>query len=161
MALRDIRILEEDTDGVLRKICKPVGKIDDKIRLLLQDLVDTLKSTDNGAGLAAPQIGILRRMIAVNTPQGLLQMVNPEVVEAIGEHEVVEGCLSVPGEWGKLMRPVKVVVKALNENGEEFFTEGEGDIAKLLCHEIDHLDGILFIDKVTEFIDDTDDDEEE
>ena len=151
MALREIRLIGDDA---LRKKCKPVTEINDRIRMLLQDIEDTLKQDDNGAGLAAPQIGILRRLIVVNSPDGYLKLVNPEIVETEGEHEVEEGCLSVPGKWGKLMRPVKVKVKALNENGEEVTIEAENDYAKLYCHEIDHLDGILFVDKVTELLED-------
>ena len=151
MAQREIRL---EGDEVLRKSCRPVTKINDRIKMLLQDIEDTLKSYDNGAGLAAPQVGILRRLIVVNGPDGLLKLVNPCIVDAQGEHEVEEGCLSVPGQWGKLMRPERVTVKALNENGEEMTIEAEDDYAKLFCHEIDHLDGILFIDKVTEFLGD-------
>lgn len=158
MALREIRQIG---DEVLRKTCKPVTEVNDRIRMLLQDIEDTLKSDDNGAGLAAPQIGILRRLIVVNGPDGYLKLVNPRIVEAEGEHEVEEGCLSVPGRWGKLMRPVKVKVAALNENGEEVSIDAEDDYAKLMCHEIDHLDGILFIDKVTEFLDDGDGDDDD
>lgn len=152
MALREIRTVG---DEMLRKKSRHVEKIDDRIRMHLQDLCDTLANTENGAGLAAPQIGILRRLVVVNLPeQGLLQLVNPELVYEEGEQEVVEGCLSVPGKWGKLMRPLKVKVRALNEKGEPFELEGEGYTAKCLCHEIDHLDGILFIDKVTEYLED-------
>lgn len=151
MALREIRTIG---DEALRKKCKPVTEVNDRIRMLLQDIEDTLKQDDNGAGLAAPQVGILRRLIVVHGTDGYLKLVNPEIVEAEGEHEVEEGCLSVPGRWGKLMRPVKVKVKALDENGEEVTIEAQNDEAKLYCHEIDHLDGILFIDRVTEFLDD-------
>jgi peptide deformylase len=157
MALREIRILG---DEVLRKKCKPVKEVDDRVRMLLQDIEDTLKCDDNGAGLAAPQIGILRRLIVVNGPDGYLKLVNPKITASEGEHEVEEGCLSVPRRWGKLMRPMKVTVKALNENGDEVTIEAENDYAKLMCHEIDHLDGILFIDRVTEFIEDDDDEED-
>ena len=157
MALREIRL---EGDEVLRKKSRPITEINDRIRMQLQDIEDTLKSYDNGAGLAAPQVGILRRLIVVNGPEGLLKLINPCIVDAQGEHEVEEGCLSVPGRWGKLMRPEKVTVKALSENGEEMTIEAEADYAKLFCHEIDHLDGILFIDKVTEFLDDDDFDDE-
>ncbi len=153
MAWREIRKIG---DEALRKKCKPVAEINDRVRMLLQDIDDTQNQDDNGAGLAAPQIGILRRLIVVHGPDGYLKLVNPEIVEAEGEHEVEEGCLSVPGRWGKLMRPVKVKVKALNENGDELTIEAENDEAKLYCHEIDHLDGILFVDRVTEFLDDDD-----
>jgi len=152
MALREIRTVG---DEVLRKKSRHVDKIDDRIKMHLQDLCDTLADTENGAGLAAPQIGILRRLVVVNMPeQGLLKLVNPEVVYEEGEQEVVEGCLSVPGKWGKLMRPLKVKVSALNEKGTSIELEGEGYMAKCLCHEIDHLNGILFIDKVTEYLED-------
>jgi peptide deformylase len=152
MALRDIRILG---DEVLRKKCKPISKVDDKIRMYLQDLADTLLATDNGAGLAAPQIGVLRRLVVVNLPeQGIVKLVNPEIAYKEGEQEVVEGCLSVPGKWGKLKRPFKVKVTALDENGEPLELEGEEHLAKLFCHEIDHLDGVLFVDKVTEYLED-------
>ena len=124
MALREIRILG---DEVLRKKCKPVKEVNDRVRMLLQDIEDTLKCDDNGAGLAAPQIGILRRLIVVNGPDGYLKLVNPEITASEGEHEVEEGCLSVPRRWGKLMRPVKVTVKALGENGEEVTIEAEND----------------------------------
>lgn len=158
MAWREIRKIG---DEALRKTCKPVTEVNDRVRMLLQDIEDTLRQDDNGAGLAAPQIGILRRLIVVNGPDGYLKLVNPKIVETEGEHEVEEGCLSVPGKWGKLMRPVKVKVTAQNENGEEVTIEAENDYAKLFCHEIDHLDGILFIDRVTEFLDDDEYDDED
>lgn len=151
MALRDIRTTG---DEVLRKKSKTVNKIDDKILLILKDMSDTLHDTGNGAGLAAPQIGVLRRLIVVNTPDGYVSLVNPEIIEQDEEHEVVEGCLSVPDVWGYIMRPKRVKVKALNEKGKEFVMEALDDLAKCLCHEIDHLNGILFIDKVTRFIKD-------
>lgn len=151
MALKEIRTGD---DEVLRGKCKPVDKITPRIQQHLNDLVETLQSVGNGAGLAAPQIGILRRLIVVDTPDGLLKLVNPEIVETEGEHEVEEGCLSVPGVWGRLMRPERVKVRALNENGEPIELDAQDDQAKCFCHEIDHLDGILFTDKVTEFLDD-------
>ena len=151
MALREIRL---EGDETLRKTCRPVTEINDRVRMLLQDLADTLNAEDNTAGLAAPQIGILRRLIVVKGPDGLIKLVNPCIVEARGEQEVEEGCLSLPGRWGKLLRPESVTVQALGENGDEVTIEARDDFAKLLCHEIDHLDGILFIDKVTEFSDD-------
>ena len=150
MALRNIRTLEDD---ILRKRSKAVEKIDVKILELLKDMADTMYNTDNGAGLAAPQVGILKRLVVIDMGDGLVNLINPELVEANGSQEVIEGCLSVPGKWGKLTRPAEVKVKALNEEGKEVFISGEGDLAKCLCHELDHLDGVLFIDKVTEFID--------
>lgn len=149
MALRNIRILGDD---ILRKRSRPIEKIDDRVSILLKDMADTLYNTENGAAIAAPQIGVLKRAVVIDMGQGTIYLVNPEIIEAEGSQEVVEGCLSIPGKWGKLTRPAKVKVKALNEEGEEFIITGEGDLAKCLCHEIDHLDGILFIDKVTEFI---------
>ena len=151
MALRKIRTLG---DEVLRKKCRKVEKVDDRITTLLHDMLDTLHNTENGAAIAAPQVGVLRRAVVIDMGQGVINLVNPEVIEAEGSQEVIEGCLSIPGKWGKLTRPAKVKVKALNEKGEEFIITGEGDMAKCLCHEIDHLDGILFIDKVTEFLED-------
>ncbi len=151
MALKEIRTQD---DEVLRGKCKPVAEITPRIRQHLDDLADTLQSVGNGAGLAAPQIGVLRRLIVVDTPDGLLRLINPEIVEAEGEHDVEEGCLSVPGVWGRLKRPVSVKVRALNENGEVLDLSAQDDMAKCFCHEIDHLDGILFTDKVTEFLGD-------
>jgi peptide deformylase len=149
VALKEIR---KEGDEVLRGRCKPVLEITARIRQHLDDLEDTLKSTGNGAGLAAPQIGILRRLIVVDMPEGLFRLINPEITHAEGEQEVEEGCLSVPRVWGRLKRPAHVKVRALNEEGGEVLLEAEGDFAKCFCHEIDHLDGILFVDKVTEFI---------
>lgn len=149
MALRSIRILGDD---ILRKRCKPIEKIDDRVLTLLKDMLDTLHGTENGAAIAAPQVGILKRAIVIDMGDGILNLINPEIIETEGEQQAVEGCLSIPGKWGKLPRPAKVKVKALNEAGEEITIIGEGDLAKCLCHEIDHLDGVLFIDKVTEYI---------
>ncbi|ADK14432.1 MULTISPECIES: peptide deformylase [Clostridium] len=149
MALRNIRTLG---DEILRKKCRAVEKVDDRILTLLKDMADTLHNTENGAAIAAPQVGVLRRAVVIDMGEGIICLVNPEIIEEEGSQEVIEGCLSIPNKWGKLIRPAKVKVKALNEKGEEFTITGEGDLAKCLCHEIEHLDGILFIDKVTEFI---------
>ncbi len=149
MALRNIRKLG---DEVLRKKCKPVENIDDKVLTLLKDMAETMYSTGIGAGLAAPQVGILKRIIVIDMGEGLMNLVNPEMIETEGSQEVVEGCLSIPDKWGKLLRPQRVKVKALNEKGEEIVITAEGGMAKALCHELDHLEGILFIDKVTEYV---------
>ncbi len=149
MALRNIRTLGDD---ILRKKCRTIEKVDDKILSLLKDLADTMYNSENGAGLAAPQVGILKRLVVIDMGQGLINLVNPEITETYGTQEVIEGCLSIPEKWGKLERPEKVTVKALNERGEEVTITGTGSLAKCLCHEIDHLDGILFIDKVKEFV---------
>ncbi|HEX9062151.1 MAG TPA: peptide deformylase [Clostridia bacterium] len=149
MALRNIRTIGDD---ILRKKSRIVEKIDDKILFLLKDMADTMYNSENGAGLAAPQVGILKRLVVIDMGQGLMNLVNPEIVETYGTQDVIEGCLSIPDKWGKLERPEKVIVKALNERGEEITITGEGPLTKCLCHEIDHLDGILFIDKVKEFV---------
>lgn len=149
MALRQIRIYG---DEILRKKSRTVEKVDDKIRQILNDMADTMYNTENGGGLAAPQIGILKRLVVIDMGQGLIKLVNPKIIKEEGSQEVIEGCLSIPDTWGKLKRPEKVVIQALNENGEEIMLTGTGDLAKCFCHEIDHLEGILFTDLVTEYI---------
>jgi len=149
MALRKIRLSNDD---ILRKKSKVVEKVDDRIRLILNDMADTMYNTENGGGLAAPQVGILKRLVVIDMGQGLIKLVNPRIVYQEGEQKVVEGCLSIPNTWGKLKRPSKVIVQALDENGEEVTFTGTGDLAKCFCHEIDHLDGILFTDFVTEYV---------
>ena len=150
MALRTIRTVG---DEILRKKSKVVDRIDDKLKVVLKDMADTMYKA-GGAGLAAPQIGILKRLVVIDTGKGLYHLINPEIIEATGNREVIEGCLSVPGKHGKLMRPEKVTVRALDIDGKEFVLTGEDMLAKALCHEIDHLEGILYIDKVTEFLKD-------
>ncbi len=149
MALREIRSFD---DEILRKKSKPVEAVDDKIRQILNDMAETMYNTENGGGLAAPQVGILKRLVVIDMGQGLIKLVNPKIVNQEGTQVVIEGCLSNPNKWGRLIRPAKVTVEALNENGEEITLTGTGDLAKCLCHEIDHLDGILFIDFVIEYI---------
>ncbi len=149
MALRQIRLKE---DPILRKKSKTVEKVDDKIRMLLEDMAETMYHSKIGGGLAAPQVGILKRLVVIDMGQGLIKLVNPVILEEEGDQEVIEGCLSIPGTWGKLTRPAKVTVQALNENGESITLTGIGDLAKCFCHEIDHLDGILFTDFVTEYV---------
>jgi peptide deformylase len=149
MALRQIRLFN---DEILRKKCKPVEVIDDKIRQLLDDMAETMYNAENGGGLAASQVGILKRLVVIDMGQGLIKLVNPEIINMEGSQEVIEGCLSIPNKLGKLNRPERVTVQALNENGEKIVLTGTGDIAKCFCHEIDHLNGILFTDFVTEYI---------
>ncbi|AOY76931.1 peptide deformylase [Clostridium formicaceticum] len=149
MALRQIRLLD---DEILRKKSKPVEVVDDRIRQVLNDMADTMYNTENGGGLAGPQIGILKRLVVIDMGQGLIKLVNPKIINQEGTQEVIEGCLSIPNKWGKVIRPAKVTVQALDENGEEIILTGTGDLAKCFCHEIDHLEGILFIDLVTEYI---------
>lgn len=149
MAIRNIR---KDGDEVLRKICKEVDVINDKTRQLIKDMVDTLYRAD-GVGLAAPQVGILKRIVVIDAGDGLLELINPSIVSQSGEQSYIEGCLSIPGVYGELLRPAKVVVEALNPNGEKIRVEGEGLRAVVLCHELDHLDGILFKDKAIRILD--------
>jgi peptide deformylase len=149
MALRQIRVFD---DEILRKKSRAVEVVDDRIRQILNDMADTMYNTENGAGLAAPQVGILKRLVVIDMGQGLIKLVNPRIIKQEGKQEVIEGCLSIPNKWGKVIRPAKVTVQALNENGEEIILTGTGALAKCFCHEIDHLDGILFTDLVTEYI---------
>lgn len=145
MALRNI--MNYQTDEFLRKKAKAVENVNSRIQSLLADMTETMYHAD-GAGLAAPQVGILRRLVVIDIGAGLIKLINPVIVEADGEQQEMEGCLSIPGIYGKVKRPEKVVVKALDENGKPFDLEGTGMLARALCHEIDHLNGILFIDKV-------------
>lgn len=149
MALRQIRLLGDD---ILRKKSRDVEVVDDKIRQILNDMVDTLHNTDNGAAIAAPQIGILKKLVVIDMGEGVIKLINPKIVKKEGIQEVVEGCLSIPNKFGKLKRPAKVTVEALDENGKKITLTGTGDLAKCFCHEIDHLYGILFIDLVTEYL---------
>ncbi|MGX9757013.1 peptide deformylase [Clostridioides difficile] len=147
MALREIRTFD---DEILRKKSKKVEKVDNKVRDLLNDMAETMYNTPNGGGLAGCQVGILKRLVVIDLGEGLIKLVNPEIIKEEGEQIVVEGCLSFPDVWGKLKRPKKVTVQALNENGEKIIIKGSGFMAKCLCHEIDHLDGIVFTDKIIE-----------
>ena len=149
MALRKIRLFG---DEILRKKSREVKVVDDKIRQILSDMAETMYNTENGGGLAAPQIGILRRLVVIDMGEGLIKLVNPKIISAEGRQEVIEGCLSNPNVFGKLIRPEKVIVEALNEYGEKIILIGTKDLAKCFCHEIDHLDGILFTDLVTEYV---------
>lgn len=149
MALREIRLFD---DEILRKKSKIVDVVDDKIRQILNDMADTMYNTETGGGLAAPQVGILKRLVVLDMGQGLIKLVNPKIIYQEGTQEVIEGCLSIPNKWGKLTRPEKVTVQALNENGDEVLLTGTGELAKCFCHEIDHLEGILFTDFVTEYV---------
>lgn len=144
MALRQI---VQIGDSVLRKKCKPVEKIDDKIIQLLDDMADTMYEAD-GVGLAAPQVGILKRIAIVDVGDGLIELINPEVIEVKGTQTDDEGCLSVVNEFGPVTRPYYVKVRAYNRKGQLFEIEGEELLARAFCHEIDHLDGVLFVDKI-------------
>ncbi len=169
MAKRTIRI---DGDDVLRKVCKPVKSMTARTEELIDDMFETMYDS-NGVGLAAPQVGVLKRIVVIDVMDGNpLVLINPEIVETEGEQTGPEGCLSLPGLEGEVTRPERVVCKALDRNMDEITVEGEGLLARCICHELDHLDGILYKDKVNdglhmvqpadpEDIDFTDEDEEE
>ena len=125
-----------------------IEKFDKKLHDILDDMAETMYNA-NGAGLAAVQIGILRRIVVIDTGEGLIELVNPEIIEQDGEQCGQEGCLSLPGKWGDVTRPMHVKVKARDRNGKLFETEGEGLLARAFCHETEHLDGHLFIEKAT------------
>lgn len=169
MAVRKLRFFG---DNLLRKVAKPVKEIDGKLLTLLDDMRDTLTEL-NGAGLAAPQVGILKRVAIIDivkkeqdmtgdtTKYGFYELINPEIVETEGEVELSEACLSLPGKSAPVMRPERVKVRALDRNGNEIFVEGSGVLAQAICHEVDHLDGILYVDKVIGDLSDYDDDEDD
>ncbi len=144
-----IRIVRENGDEVLRKKAREVEAVDDKIRELLDDMVETLHAY-NGVGLAAPQVGILKRVVVIDLydDKGPIKLVNPKIVKQKGEQEVEEGCLSFPNQFAKIIRPAEVIIEALNENGKKIKIKGEGLLAQALSHELDHLDGVLFVDKI-------------
>lgn len=146
MAIREIR---EDGDEILRKKSRTVDEVNDKIRQILDDMVETMHKY-NGVGLAGPQIGLLKRLVVIDLydDKGPIKLVNPEIIKEKGTQEVEEGCLSFPNKYGKIIRPAEVTVKALDENGKPIKINAKGLLAQALSHEIDHLNGILFVDKV-------------
>lgn len=146
MALRKIRL---SNDPILRKKSKEITDINERIKTLLEDMIDTMKE-EEGVGLAAPQVGILRRAVVIDIGDGPIRLINPKIIEADGEVVDVEGCLSVPGRSGTVKRPEWVKVKYLDIHGEEKTIEESGLMARVICHEIDHLEGILYIDKMIE-----------
>lgn len=143
MALRNIKFLGEDC---LRKKCKEVSEITPRVQVLIEDMLDTMYEA-NGVGLAAPQVGILKRIVVIDVGEGPIVMINPVIIETSGEQAGEEGCLSVPGKAGIVTRPNYVKAKAMDENMQEFEIEGEGLLARAICHECDHLDGIVYVDK--------------
>ena len=149
MAIREIR---EKGDEILYKKCKAVVKFDEKLHILLDDMYETMQSRD-GVGLAAPQVGILKRAVVIDVGDGKIELINPEIVEESGEQTGSEGCLSVPGVFGEVKRPNVVTVKAQDRNGKWFKITGKELLARAFCHEIEHLDGKLFLDRVIRFID--------
>lgn len=143
MAYREIR---KDGDEVLRKKSRPVEEIDKKVLTLIEDMADTMYKAD-GVGLAAPQIGILKRIVTIDVGDGLYAMINPVILEQSGEQDGPEGCLSMPGTTGDVKRPMNVKAKYTDINGETVIIEAEELFARAICHETDHLDGILYKDK--------------
>ena len=148
MALREIR---KKGDEVLYKVCKEVKEFDKKLAILLDDMYDTMEKSE-GVGLAAPQVGILKRCVVIDVGEGRIELVNPKIIKEEGSQTGTEGCLSVPGQWGEVERPQKVTVEAFDRHGKKFTITGEDLLARAFCHELDHLDGKLFLDKVIRFI---------
>ena len=138
-----LRKILTDKEPSLHKVCRPVENFDRRLHKLLDDMVETMLDA-GGVGLAAPQIGILRRVVVVDTGEGILELVNPTIVETDGEQVGPEGCLSVPGKYGLVKRPYYAKVRAQDRNGEWFEAEGEELIGRCFCHELDHLDGIVY-----------------
>ncbi len=148
MAKRNIVKFGED---ILKKKSREVTAFDDKLWVLLDDMYETMKAA-NGCGLAAPQVGILRRVAVIDVGEGPIELINPVVTSMKGKQREVEGCLSAPGEWGYVVRPAKVKVTAQNRYGKEFKVEGTELLARALCHEIDHLNGVIFTDLADEMV---------
>ena len=142
-----LRMVVEIGDPILNKKCRPIEKFDDKLSTLIDDMFETMYAA-NGVGLAGPQVGMLKRVVVIDVGDGPMELVNPEIVMTQGEQRVSEGCLSVPGKYGVCSRPAKVQVKAQDRNGKWQVFTGEDLKARCFCHEIDHLDGILFTSKV-------------
>ncbi|MDD6200377.1 MAG: peptide deformylase [Firmicutes bacterium] len=148
-----LRKILTDKDPALHKVCRPVDSFDWRLHKLLDDMRETLIDA-NGVGLAAPQVGILRRVVLVDNGQEILELVNPELVETDGEQVGAEGCLSVPGRYGLVKRPNHARVRAQDRDGNWFEAEGEGLTARCFCHELDHLDGILYTQVMDRFLTD-------
>ncbi len=144
MAIRNIVKIGDD---VLRKTCKPIDTITKRIQILIDDMIDTMYEA-NGVGLAAPQVGVLRRLCVIDVGDGPVVMINPVIVKTEGEQVGTEGCLSIPGKQGTVRRPMKVTATAMDQNGEVQVYEAEGLFARAICHELDHLDGVVYTDKV-------------
>lgn len=148
-----MRKILTDKEPALHKVCKPVTEFDGKLHKLLEDMKETLLDA-NGVGLAAPQVGILRRVVLVDTGEEILELVNPTLLETDGEQIGAEGCLSVPGKYGLVKRPYYAKVRAQDRNGNWFEAEGEELIARCFCHELDHLDGIVYTEVMERFLTD-------
>lgn len=149
MAIRQIRVRD---DEILRKRCKEVKKFDEKLGILLDDMYDTMEKAE-GVGLAAPQVGILKRVVVIDIGDGRIELINPEIIETSGSQTGSEGCLSFPKLFGEVERPNYVKVKAQDRDGRWFTIEGTELLARAFCHECDHLDGHVFTEKVTQYLD--------
>ena len=148
MAILNI-VKRKENEEFLRKKSREVTEITPRILTLIDDMIETMRDA-NGCGLAAVQVGVLRRVVVIETEEGLFELINPKIIAMSGEQEGQEGCLSLPGEWGNVKRPMHVTVRALNRDGEEIEVTGHALLARALCHELDHLDGKLYIDKATD-----------
>ncbi len=157
MAIRRIR---EMGDDILEKVCKEVPKMTLRTSVLIDDMLDTMYDA-MGVGLAAPQVGILKRIVVIDVGAGPLVLINPEILETSGEQTGEEGCLSVPGKYGIVTRPEHVKFRALNEQMEEYEMEAEGLLARAVCHELDHLDGHLYVDKTEDGLHDVENGDDE
>lgn len=146
-----LRKILTDKEPALHKVCRPVTEFDKKLQKLLDDMKETLIDAD-GVGLAAPQVGILRRVVLVDVGDEILELINPELLATDGEQEGAEGCLSVPGRYGLVKRPYWAKVRAQDRNGNVFEVEGEEIVARCFCHELDHLDGILYTQVMERFL---------
>ena len=149
-----LRMIVKEGDPVLTRRCRQVTGFDDRLHTLLDDMQETLLDS-GGVGLAAPQVGVLRRVVVIDLDEdGVLELINPEIIEQSGEQDGPEGCLSVPGRWGMVKRPNVVKVRAQDRDGEWFEAEGEGLIARCFCHELEHLDGHLYTEHIDHFLSD-------
>lgn len=157
MAIREVR---EIGDEILTKKSKEVTKMTLRTKILINDMLDTLYEK-MGVGLAAPQVGVLKKIVVIDVGEGPIVLINPEILETSGEQTGEEGCLSVPGKWGIVTRPNHVKIRALNEDMEEFEMEGDGLLARAFCHEIDHLSGELYVDRVEDGLHDVEYGEDE
>lgn len=156
MAIREIRIMG---DEVLTKVCKEVKQMTPRTEELIEDMLETMYEA-NGVGLAAPQVGVLKRIVVIDIGKGPIVMINPVILETNGSQTGSEGCLSLPGKAGQVTRPNYVKAKALDENMEEYIIEGEELLARAICHELDHLEGHMYVEKVEGQLEDVTYDEE-
>ena len=147
-----IRNIVKYGDEILQKKCRVVEKVDDRILTLINDMLDTLYEAD-GVGLAAPQVGVLKRVAIIDIGDGPIILINPEIISEEGSQSGAEGCLSYPGQYGEVERPMNVTVRAMDKDGTVRELKGEGLLARAFCHEIEHLDGHMFIEKVSEWYD--------